>query len=124
MLDYFGSIVKSNEEIDTELISKFIDQCNEDYIEYIIKQLRAEETLFKNYSVSGWNMFGCKQISLIIQIKINHKKQINEKKLKGYYCLFNYFFINDIKGFDLILSILNRWYMIRKRKNLKGLLVE
>jgi len=108
MLDYFGSIVKSNEEIDTELISKFIDQCNEDYIEYIIKQLRTEETLFKNYSVSGWNMFGCKQISLIIQIKINHKKQINEKKLKGYYCLFNYFFINDIKGFDLILSILNR----------------
>ena len=83
MLDYFGSIVKSNEEIDTELISKFIDQCNEDYIEYIIKQLRAEETLFKNYSVSGWNMFGCKQISLIIQIKINHKKQINEKKIKN-----------------------------------------
>ena len=108
MLDYFGSIVKSNEEIDTELISKFIDQCNEDYIEYIIKQLRAEETLFKNYSVSGWNMFGCKQISLIIQIKINHKKQINEKKLKGYYCLFNYFLINDIKDYDIILSILNR----------------
>lgn len=108
MLDYFGSIVKSNEEIDTELISKFINQCNESYIEEMIRELRRDDTLFSNYSVSGWNVFGCKQISLIMQIKMNHKKQINEKKLKGYYCLLNYFLINDIKDNDVIISILNK----------------
>ena len=108
MNDYLGDIVKSNEEIDTQLISKFIDQCNEDYIEYIIKKLREEEVILSSYSITGWNVFGYIQISLIMQIKINHKKQINEKKLKGYYCLFNFFLINDIKDYDVIISILNK----------------
>ena len=112
MLDYFGSIVKSNEEIDTELISKFITQCNESYIERIIKELRDEEAILKNYSVSGWNVWGFKQISLIIQIKINNKKEINEKILKTYYTLTNYFIQNNLDLYDLI------EYIIEKFKNI------
>tara|TARA_Y100001958_G_C21166103_1_gene498914 strand:- start:205 stop:546 length:342 start_codon:yes stop_codon:yes gene_type:complete len=106
MLDYYGSIVKCNEEIDTELISKFINQCNEDYIQQIIKELRRDDVLFRNYSVSGWNVFGRKQITLIIQIKLNHIKDKNEKKLKTYFCLDKYFLINDIKDRDIITRIL------------------
>lgn len=107
MLDYYGSIVKSNEEIDTELISKFIDKCNEDYIEKIIKDLRNEEVLLPNYSVSGWNVFGMKQISLIIKIKLDHIKEKNEKKLKVCYCLEKIFSLNNIKDNYIIERILN-----------------
>ena len=70
MLDYYGSIVKSNEEIDTQLISRFQNECYEKYIKDIIKELRKDDVLFTNYSVSGWNTFGYKQISLIIKVKI------------------------------------------------------
>ena len=33
-----------------------------------IKELRKDDVLFTNYSVSGWNTFGYKQISLIIKL--------------------------------------------------------
>ena len=39
MLDYYGSIMKTDKEIDTELISRF-QEYNENYIECIINELR------------------------------------------------------------------------------------
>ena len=107
MLDYYGSIVKSNKEIDTELITKFTNICNESYIDKIIKDLRKEDVLLPNYSVSGWNIFGRKQISLIIKIKLDHIKEINEKKLKACYCLEKFFSLNNIKDNYIIEYILN-----------------
>jgi hypothetical protein len=42
MLDYYGSIMKTDKEIDTELISRF-QEYNENYIECIINELRRKE---------------------------------------------------------------------------------
>ena len=108
MLDYYGSIVKSNEEIDTQLISRFQNECYEKYIEDIIKELRKDDVLFANYSVSGWNTFGYKQISLIIKVKIEYKKEKNERILKTYYTLNNYFIENNLNDYDLIKYIITK----------------
>ena len=92
MLDYYGSIVKRENEVDTELISSFRDKCHESYLEKIIADLRKEGVLRKEYSVSGWMVFGGKLIHEIIEKTMNYQKQKNEKKVKFLYCynrLFN-----------------------------------
>jgi|TARA_B110000914_G_C15129680_1_gene294375 hypothetical protein len=92
MLDYYGSIIKSEAEIDQELISKFREKCYESYIQKVISDLRKEEILHKEYSVSGWMVFHGKTIHEIIEKTINYQKQKNEKKIKLLYCynqLFN-----------------------------------
>jgi hypothetical protein len=85
MLDYYGSIIKSEKEIDEELIRKFKDKCYESYMKNIIHDLRKQEVLKNEYSVSGWNVFHGKSIIEFINEKINHQKQNNEKKLKFIY---------------------------------------
>ncbi len=86
MLDYYGSIIKSGEEVDKELIQKFREKCNESYLKIIISDLRKEEVLLDEYSVSGWMVFHGKTIHEIITKTINYKKQKNEKKIKFVYC--------------------------------------
>ena len=66
MLDYYGSIIKSEEEIDKELIQSFRDRCYESYMKKIISDLRKEEVLQKEYSFSGWMVFHGKTIHEII----------------------------------------------------------
>ena len=86
MLDYYGSIIKREPEIDTELISRYSEKCYESYIEKIISDLRKEDVLQKEYSVSGWMVFHCKIIHDIIEKTMNYQKQKNEKKIKFIYC--------------------------------------
>ena len=86
MLDYYGSIIKREPEIDTELISRYSEKCYESYIEEIISALRKEGVLHKEYSVSGWMIFHGKIIHDIIEKTMNYQKQKNEKKLKFIYC--------------------------------------
>ena len=86
MLDYYGSIIKHENEVDTELISRFRERCYESYLEKIISDLRKEGVLQKEYSVSGWMVFHGKTIHEIIEKTINYKKQKNEKKIKFLYC--------------------------------------
>jgi len=92
MLDYMGSIIKSEEEIDKELIQVFRNRCYESYMKKVIYDLRKEEVLYKEYSYSGWMVFHGKTIYEIIEKTINYQKQKNEKKIKLLYCynqLFN-----------------------------------
>ena len=92
MLDYYGSIIKSEKEIDSEIINSFRKKCYESYIQKIIYDLRKEGVLHKEYSVSGWMVFHGKTIHKIIEKTINYQKQKNEKKIKFLYCydqLFN-----------------------------------
>lgn len=96
MLDYYGSIVKSETEIDSELIQRFKDRCYESYITKIISELRKEKILQKEYSVSGWMVFHCKPIHDIILIKINYELQQTEKRLKFIYCFNQLFDDNDV----------------------------
>ena len=85
MLDYYGSIIKSKEEIDHELISFFQSHSNESYLKQIIYNLRKEETLANEYSVSGWLVFYRENIYKMIKIQLNHQKQKNyqQEKMKG-----------------------------------------
>ena len=47
MLDYYGSVIKSEQEIDRELIQKFRDRCYESYMKKIISDLSQENILNK-----------------------------------------------------------------------------
>ena len=100
MLDYYGSIIKSKEEIDHEIIQSFKSKCNESYLKNIIYYLRKDNTLINEYSVSGWFVFYRKTIHNIITIQINHQKQQNYQKLKFTYCFIQLF--NDIDVCSLI----------------------
>jgi hypothetical protein len=96
MLDYYGSIIKREPEIDTELITRFSEKCHESYLEKIIADLRKEDVLQKEYSVSGWMVFHGKMIHEIILKTINYQKQKNEKKLKFIYCYNQLFYDKDV----------------------------
>ena len=82
-MDYFGSIVKSESDIDNELIQRFRDYCYESCMKKIINDLRKENILHKEYSVSGWNVFHGKSICDIIEKKL--KKLKSEQRLKFLY---------------------------------------
>jgi len=94
MLDYYGSIVKNETDIDSELIQRFKDHCQESFMKKIISELRRENILHKEYSFSGWLTFHGKTICDIIENKILVQKDKNNIKLKFTYC-FNQLF-NDI----------------------------
>jgi hypothetical protein len=96
MLDYYGSIIKSEEEIDKELIHSFRDRCYESYMKKIISDLRSEEVLQKEYSFSGWMVFHGKTIHEIIEKTINYQKQKSEKKIKFLYCFNKLFDDTDV----------------------------
>ena len=73
MLDYYGSITKSEKEIDNELIQRFRDRCHESYMKQIISDLRKEGVLHKEYSVSGWMVFHGKTVCEIIEKTISRR---------------------------------------------------
>ena len=86
MLDYYGSIIKSEKEIDRELIQKFKDRCHESYMKKIISDLRNENILNNEYSHSGWMVFHFKPIHDIIKNKLIVQEYKNNQKLKFTYC--------------------------------------
>ena len=100
MLDYMGSIIKSEEEIDKELIQVFRNRCYESYMKKVIYDLRKEKVLYKEYSYSGWMVFHGKTIYEIIEKTINYQKQKNENKIKLLYCYTKLF--NDVDVLRLI----------------------
>jgi len=96
MMDYFGSIVKSESEIDAELIQRFRDRCHESFMKKIIQDLRKEQVLLAEYSVSGWNVFHGKTIHDIINNKIIVQTDKNKQKLKFTYCFNKRFNDKDV----------------------------
>ena len=84
MLDYYGSIMITDGEIDRELISRFEDY-NQQYIESIINDLRREQILMSGpnvNSISGWRVFvGPYTINKIKQI-ISDQTRFNQQKLE------------------------------------------
>lgn len=96
MLDYYGSVIKSEQEIDRELIENFKDRCYESYMKKIISDLRREEVLRKEYSVSGWMVFYSKIIYDIIKSQLDNELNISEKKLKYTYCYNKLFSDKDV----------------------------
>ena len=116
MLDYLGSVVLSKEEIDSKIINKYRDSCNEEYIQKIINDLRKEKVILCEYSISGWNMFHRRPIFDIITKTIDYQKQLNEFKLKMVYYLQTYFKVNNIKDYDIIEYIANKKWEVEDLK--------
>ena len=56
MLDYYGSVIKDNNQIDIEIIQYF-REYNKNHILKIINELRRVGTLPLENSVSGWGIF-------------------------------------------------------------------
>ena len=81
MLDYYGSIMKTDQEIDTELISRFRDY-NENYIERILNDLRRESILTSGHSVSGWMVFVGKYTVDKMKTIISDQTRLNLQKLQ------------------------------------------
>ena len=96
MLDYYGSIIKSEQEIDRELIQKFRDRCYESYMKKIISDLRKENILHEEYSYSGWLTFHGKTIWDIIENNIIVQIDKNKQKLKFTYCFNKLFNDTDV----------------------------
>tara|TARA_B100001248_G_scaffold261557_1_gene253131 strand:- start:628 stop:966 length:339 start_codon:yes stop_codon:yes gene_type:complete len=102
MMDYYGSVIKSEQEIDNELIQRYKDRCHysigivcpvgDKIMKIIISDLRKQEILMKEYSVSGWMVFHAKTIYETIEERINHYK--TKQRLKFTYCFYQLF--NDI----------------------------
>lgn len=99
MLDYYGSIEKSCEEIDIELIHYFKNH-NQDYIQTFISKLRNDNIIKNTYSVSGWLVFGKSKIINHINEYIQNDTEITKKKL----LLLRYLLDNDIET-DIIRNI-------------------
>jgi hypothetical protein len=91
MLDYCGSIAKTPEEVDSELISYFIEY-NKSYIQSIIYNLRNENIIQNTYSVSGWMVFCRKEVIQSIETKIKNDTEKNKKNL----LLVRYFIDNEL----------------------------
>ena len=81
MLDYYGSIMKTDVEIDTELISRF-REYNETYIERIINDLRREQILASGHSVSGWMVFVGKYTVDKMKVIISDQTRLNKQKME------------------------------------------
>ena len=101
MLDYFGSITKSPEDVDRELIDFFKKKTSTETLKIIIADLRKQKVITE-YSITGWNMFAKKQIVDIIHHELNNRLIKNNKKLKSVYCLQRY--LSD----DIIYKLLNK----------------
>ena len=93
MLDYYGSIPISDQEIDTQLISRF-REYNEKYIENIINDLRREQILTSGHSVSGWMIFVGKYTVDKMKKIISDQTRLNLQKLQ----FLKYVETNDINN--------------------------
>ena len=81
MHDYLGDVIKSDEQIDAELISYF-REYDKDFIENIINDLRRENILPLNNSVNGWMIFVRKFTINKIKEIISEKTRLNKQKLE------------------------------------------
>lgn len=102
MLDYLGSIDKSNTDIDNELIHIFKSRTDKLIIVSIINELRKKKVMSMSYSISGWNMYAKTQFVGIINLELERILYKNEQKLKTVYCLKNY--LNP----DILYNIFNQ----------------
>tara|TARA_B100002051_G_C16595556_1_gene565189 strand:- start:303 stop:626 length:324 start_codon:yes stop_codon:yes gene_type:complete len=100
MLDYYGSIMKSKDDIYSDIISRFPNYSN-DYIRLKIDHLYDTNYLASPISVSGWMVFVGKDVECKIKLMIEEELKITKLKLLLAKCLIPR---NDI-NLDLIENI-------------------
>ena len=90
MLDYYGSIIKQQSEIDSELVTYFQrhgPSLSDTYLRTIIARLRATSTIKPEYSVTGWYMYGGQEAILQIRKQLAKELVTCEKKLAWMYVM-------------------------------------
>ena len=90
MLDYYGSIIKQQSEIDSELVAYFQrddPSMSETYLRTIIARLRATSTIKPEYSITGWYMYGGQEAILQIRKQLAKELVTCEKKLAWMYVM-------------------------------------
>tara|TARA_Y100001970_G_C13771250_1_gene620614 strand:+ start:170 stop:502 length:333 start_codon:yes stop_codon:yes gene_type:complete len=80
-MDYYGSIVKDNNQIDAEIIQYF-KEYNEDHILRIVNELRKVGTLPSDNSVSGWMIFVKKFIIWEIKSILSKETHLAKQRLE------------------------------------------
>ena len=85
MLDYYGSIVKDNAEIDRELINYFMKNTRHrdvprDIFQQLIYDLRETHIIKEAYSITGWMMYGGQE-AIVNLTKALLKREEEQRKL-------------------------------------------
>ena len=81
MMDYYGSIVKDNNQIDAEIIQYF-KEYNEDHILRIVNELRRVGTLPLDNSITGWMIFVKKFIIWEIKSILSKETHLAKQRLE------------------------------------------
>ena len=101
MLDYYGSIQMTNENIDKDILQVF-KNYQEKYIRSLLNTMRTQKILESEHSVSGYQIF-VRQFTIDnIKHDIEKQTKLNNKKL-----IFSYIFENYSKDNDLLIQIVN-----------------
>ena len=85
MMDYYGSIVKENAEIDRELINYFTKNTRHrdlprDIFQKLICDLRETHIIKEAYSITGWMMYGGQE-AIVNLTKSLVKREEDHRKL-------------------------------------------
>ena len=85
MMDYYGSIVKDNAEIDRELINYFTKNTRHrdlprDIFQKLICDLRETHIIKEAYSITGWMMYGGQE-AIVNLTKALLKREEDQRKL-------------------------------------------
>ena len=83
MLDYYGSIVRTHDEIHSDLSQ---NELKDVYCKELLNEVLGD----KEYSVSGYNVFFRKEIIWDYHLIYQKRLLLNDKKLKSYSVLFNH----------------------------------
>ena len=86
MMDYYGSIIQSKEQIYKQIISRY-PNYNIDYITQKIDSLYESKYLSEEISVSGWNVFIGPEVVKIINTEIKKDLELSKQRIKAVYLL-------------------------------------
>lgn len=101
MLDYYGSIIMNDKDIDKDILQVF-KNYQEKYIKSLLNNMRIQKILESEHSVSGYQIFIRKFIIENIKHDIEKQRKINNKKLK-----FSHIFEKYSKDNDLLIKIMS-----------------
>ena len=85
MMDYYGSIVKDNAEIDRELINYFTNKTRHrdvprDIFQKLSYDLRETHIIKEAYSITGWMMYGGQE-AIVNLTKALLKREDDQRKI-------------------------------------------
>ena len=106
MLDYYGSILMDDKDIDKDILQIF-KQYQEKYIQTLVYKLRIDGILPSENSVSGYQIFVRSFIIENIKHDIEKLKLKNSKKL-----IFTHSYLKKFNDYDVLYEIMKYYSTI------------